>query len=397
MQEWTKKGVIKAMKIQEVILKAMGKEILWSEAADMIGVSYRTMKRWKARYLKEGYDGIMDRRMERPSPKRIPMKELQKVLTLYREGYTGFSVKHFHEYLAEEHRIHWSYTWVKRVLQESGLVPKYKMRGKHRIRRSRRSMAGMMLHLDGSTHEWLRLLPGKNFDLLVLMDDATNEIYEMRLVEQEDTLGCMEVLRDCIAEKGLFCSLYTDRATHFFWTPDTGGKVKEYHLTQVGRALERDCNIRLIPAYSPQARGRSERMNGTLQGRLPQELKRAGIMDLEKANEYLKNVYLARHNRLFKVKPDEEASVFIPIAHPLDLERIFSIQEPRVVNHDNTVHFRNMILQIKASPLRVSFAKCHVLVHEHIDKTLSISYGPHILGRYDDHANPLVQVLGRAA
>lgn len=399
MQEngvYTQKGVIKAMKIQEVILKAFSKEITWIDAADIIGVSYRTMKRIKVKHEKYGYDGLFDRRMRRPSPKRVAVKQIEKILCLYRQRYMGFNVKHFHEHLVEDHEMVLSYTLVKRVLQEAGLVTKEKTRGKHRKRRPRRPLPGMMLHLDGSTHEWFSELPGQLFDLLVLMDDANNEVYGLKLVPQEDTLGCMQIIKECIASKGLFCSLYTDRASHFFFTPQAGEKVQEGHLTQVGRALK-ECNIEPIPSYSPQGRGRSERMNGTLQGRLPFEINLRGIKTLQEANLYLKNFYIPYHNKRFKVKAQQSGTAFLPVAAHIDLERIFSIQEPRVVNHDNTVHFKKMILQIEPSRLRASFAKCRVLVHEHTDGTLSISYGPHILGYFDHQGKPLKTILSRRA
>lgn len=393
---YTQKGVIKAMKIQEVILRAMSKQILWSEAAEIIGVSYRTMKRWKIKYKEHGYDGVFDKRTKQPSPKRVPLKEVEEMLCLYREKYWDFNTKHFYEHLVEDHGITRSYTFVKTALQGAGLVAKEKTRGKHRKKRPRRPLPGMMLHLDGSPYEWLPDLPGQMFDLLVLMDDAHNEVYGMKLVPEEDTLGCMELIKDCIASKGLFCSLYTDRASHFFWTPVAGGKVQEGHLTQIGRALK-ECNIEPIPSYSPQGRGRSERMNGTLQGRLPFEIRLKGIKTLKEANQYLKDFYIPYHNKRFKVKAGQPGSAFVPIASHIDLERIFSIQEPRVVNHDNTVHFKNMILQIEPSQMRVSFAKCRVLVHEHTDQTLSISYGPHILGSFDAQGKALKCEIRKAA
>lgn len=393
---YTQKGVIKAMKIQEVILRAMSREILWSQAAEIIGVSYRTMKRWKVKYKEHGYDGLFDRRTREPSAKRVPLKEVEDILRLYREKYWDFHAKHFHEHLVEDHGIIRSYTFVKAALQGAGLIAKEKTRGKHRQKRPRKPLPGMMLHLDGSTHEWLINLPNEMFDLLVLMDDANNEIYEMKLVPEEDTLGCMEVIKDCIASHGLFCSLYTDRASHFFFTPQAGGKVQEGHLTQIGRALK-ECHIEPIPSYSPQGRGRSERMNGTLQGRLPFEIRLQEIKSLEEANQYLKSFYIPYHNKRFKVKTHQSGSAFVPLAKHVDLERIFSIQEPRVVNHDNTVHFRNMILQIEPSTFRTSFAKCRVMVHEHTDLTLSISYGPHILGHFDAQGKVLNHQLREAA
>ncbi len=384
------------MKIQEVILKAASKQILWTEAADIIGVSYRTMKRWKARYEIHGYDGIFDRRMKRPSPKRVPFKELQTILDLYRTKYHGFNVTHFHEKLQDHHGITRGYTFVKKVLQTAGLVEKSPARGKHRRRRIRKPLAGMMLHLDGSTHEWIPDLPGVFFDLLVLMDDATGVIYGMELVDEEDTPSCMRLLRDCVAAHGIFCCLYSDRASHFFLTPNAGGKVQEGHLTQIGRALS-ELNIRMIPAYSPEARGRGERINETLQGRLCNEFRLHGIQSRDAANLFLKQTYIRQFNQRFAVKAEQPGSAFVPIQTHLDLDRIFSIKEERTVGHDNTVTFERLVLQIEPSHLRISFAKCRVLVHQHLNQTFSITYGPHLLGRYDAQGKLFKAALRSAA
>jgi transposase len=380
-------ATVKAMKIQEVILKAASKQILWMDAADIIGVSYRTMKRWKARYEKQGYDGIFDRRMRRPSPKRAPLAEVQKILELYRTHYQGFNATHFHEKLKEHHGVQRGYTFVKTLLQTAGRMEKTRQRDKHRLRRPRKPLVGMMLHLDGSPHEWIPAEPGVFYDLLTLFDDATNRIYEMALVDEEDTRQCMILLRDCVAKRGIFCSLYSDRASHFFFTPKAPGKVQEGHFTQIGRALN-GLGIRMIPAYSPQARGRGERMNETLQGRLPNELRLHGIKTQEEANRFLKEHYIREFNQRFARPPEQKGSAFVPLPPHLDLDLIFSIQSERTVNHDNTVSYQNRIFQISPSKLRVSFAKCRVTVHEHLDSSVSITYGPHLLGFYPPHNRP---------
>ena len=394
--QYSMAATVKAMKIQEVILKAASKQILWAEAADIIGVSYRTMKRWKARYHAHGYDGIFDRRMRGPSPKCVPFQELQTILSLYRTTYRGFNVTHFHEKLREHHNITRGYTFVKKALQTAQLVERSSARGKHRKRRPRKPLIGMMLHLDGSTHEWIPGLPGVFCDLLVLMDDATGEIYEMMLVNQESTLTCMTVLRDCVAKHGIFCSLYSDRASHFFLTPKAGGKVLEGHLTQIGRALT-ELGIRPIPAYSPEARGRSERINETLQGRLPNELRLHGIKSMEDANRFLKEIYIRQFNKRFAVKAEQSGSAFVPVKAHINLDLVFSVKEERCVGHDNTVTFERTILQIEPSHLRISFAKCRVLVHQHLDQTLSITFGPHLLGHYDPHGKLFKNSHRRAA
>jgi len=394
--QYSMTATVKAMKIQEVILKAASKQILWIDAADIIGVSYRTMKRWKERYDTHGYDGIFDRRMKGPSPKRVPMHELETILSLYRTTYRGFNVTHFHEKLGEHHSITRGYTFVKKALQTAGLVEKSSARGKHRRRRPRKVLIGMMLHLDGSTHEWIPDLPGVFFDLLVLMDDATGEIYEMLLVDEEGTLTCMQLLKDCVAAHGIFCSLYSDRAGHFFFTPKAGGKVLEGHLTQIGRALT-DLGIRPIPAYSPQARGRGERINETLQGRLPNELRLHGIKTKDAANLFLKQTYIRQFNQRFAVKAEQPGSAFVPLLPHIDLDLIFSVKEERTVGHDNTIRFERLILQIEPSHLRVSFAKCRVLVHQHLDSTFSVTFGPHLLGRYDAQGKLFTPAIRSAA
>ena len=394
--QYSMTATVKAMKIQEVILKAASRQILWIEAADIIGVSYRTMKRWKTRYEEHGYDGIFDRRMKGPSPKRVPFQEIETILNLYRTTYRGFNVTHFHEKLAEHHSITRGYTFVKKALQTAGLVEKSSARGKHRRRRPRKALVGMMLHLDGSTHEWIPDLPGVFFDLLVLMDDATGEIYEMLLVDEEGTLTCMQLLKDCVASRGIFCSLYSDRAGHFFFTPKAGGKVLEGHLTQIGRALT-DLGIRPIPAYSPQARGRGERINETLQGRLCNEFRLHGIKTKEAANRFLKETYIRQFNQRFAVKPEQPGSAFVPVQPHIDLDLIFSVKEERTVAHDNTVTFERLVFQIEPSHLRVSFTKCRVLVHQHLDQTFSITFGPHLLGHYDAQGKLLNHTLRSAA
>jgi len=290
MEHYSGAAVERAMKVHEVIMRAMSKEIAWFQAAEIIGISCRQMQRWKRRWENHGYEGLLDRRRGQPSPKRIAVPVLQEVLRLYREQYFDFNVRHFHEKLVAQHNIKLSYTWVKTALQMAGLVKRARKRGKHRKRRERRPLPGMMLHIDGSQHSWFE--DGCYYDLIAIMDDATNEIYYAQLVEAESTCTVMTALRAVVETKGLFCSLYSDRASHFFLTPKAGEPVADKHLTQVGRALL-ELGIRPIPAYSPQARGRSERAFRTWQGRLPQELRLRGIKTLAAANEFLRAEYLA--------------------------------------------------------------------------------------------------------
>ncbi len=353
------------MKIQDVLLKAMAKKITWWEAAEIIGVTDRTMRRWREKLEQHGYSGLADGRRGKPSLKRVPLAE--QVLRLYQETYYDLSIKHFHEKLQAEHEMELSYTWVQLALQGAGLVAKARKRGKHRRRRERRPMAGMLLHIDGSKHQWFG--DERWHDLIVILDDATSEIYYAQLVE-ESTRTVMAGLREVIARKGLFCALYSDRGSHFFVTVKAGDKVDKHRLTQVGRALK-EWGVQMIPAYSPQARGRSERSFGTWQGRMPQELRLAGIQSVEAANQFLGERYMAEFNRQFTVTGRS------------DLDWIFTIQTERVVAKDNTVAIGDRSWQIGKSRFRNTLAGCTVTIHEHLDETVSIRFGPHAIGRFN--------------
>jgi transposase len=382
----------RAMKFQEVILRAMSKQITWMQAAEILGMSDRNMRRYRNRLDKGGYDGLMDRRTQRPSPKRVPMADAEAVLTLYREQYFDFNVRHFHEKLREEHGITLSYTWVKNALQEAGLVARAKKRGRHHKRRPRRPLPGMMLHIDGSTHAWLGSDHGR-FDLVTVMDDATSEIYYARFVEQESTESVMAALRSVVESQGVFCSLYSDRASHFVFTPAGATKPDRSVRTQVGRALGQ-LGIELIHANSPQARGRCERSYRTLQGRLPQELRAAGVHTIEAANGLL-STYLPKHNEQFTVAATESGTAFVPYAGG-ELDKVFSKHHERVIGNDNVVTFGRIKLQIERQTFRFSMAKCRVLVCEHLDGTIAIYYGPNLLGRYDAAGLPLTSPASRS-
>ena len=377
----------RAMKFQEVILRAMAKKITWCQAAEIIGISDRQMRRWYQRYQEFGYDGLFDRRLGRPSPKRVPVETVERMLGLYRDRYFDLNVQHFCEKLRQEHGIHLSYTWVKTALQGAGLVKKGRQRGAHRRRRLRRPLPGMLLHLDGSRHRWLS--DDRWYDLLVVLDDATSEVYYAQLVKEESTRTVMAALRAVIERQGIFCALYSDRASHFFETPKAGGKIDPGRLTQVGRALK-ELGIQMIPAYSPQARGRSERNFGTWQGRLPQELRLRGMRTPEAANEFLREEYIAEFNRRFGVSSTQPGSAFLPCRRG-DLDFIFSIQQTRTVARDNTVQLGDRWLQIEPTGWRGSLAGGRVTVHEHLDGTLTVSYGPHVVGRYNAQGWPLVE------
>jgi transposase len=368
----------RAMKVQEVILRAIAKQITWWQAAEIIGISDRQLRRWQRRYEEHGYTGLIDRRRGRVSERQVPLTTVEEVLRLYKEQYFDFNVRHFHEKLVAQHDIKLSYTWVKRALQGAGLVKKGRKRGVHRKRRPRRPLPGMLVHIDGSEHQWF--CDHRWYDLLVVMDDATSEIYYAQLVAEESTRTVLQALREVLETKGLFCALYSDRASHFFLTPKAGEAVDHDRLTQVGRAMK-ELGVKLIPAYSPQARGRSERGFGTWQGRLPQELRVRGLSTLEEANHFLREEYCREFNQRFSVVASERGTAFVPLRRK-DLDLVFSVQHERVVARDNTVSFANKVWQLERSKLRATLAGCRVTMHQHLDETVSITFGPHLVGRF---------------
>jgi hypothetical protein len=313
------------------------------------------------------------------------------VLRLYREKYFDFSIRHFHEKLESDHNIELSYTWVQQALQGAGLVKRRRRRGPHRRRRERRPLPGMLLHIDGSQHRWLN--DERWYDLIVILDDATSEIYYAQLVEEESTRTVMAALREVIEKKGSFCALYSDRGSHFFVTPKAGEPVDKGRPTQVGRALK-ELAIQLIPAYSPQARGRSERNFGTWQGRLPQELRLANISSVEAANAFLRSRYIAEFNRQFAVAAQEKGTAFRSCSRK-DLAWVFSIQTERVVGKDNTVAIAERRWQIDKTRFRHTLAGCTVTIHEHLDGSISIRYGPHTVAQFDGLGKAIS--TGRAA
>jgi transposase len=369
----------RAMLRRDVIVKAIEGKLTWTQASQVLGVTARHMRRLKERYETDGYDGLWDMRGRRPRRRRIPLETIREVCRLKEGEYADWSVAHFHERLVEEHGIAISETWTRLVLQAAGLVEKAPARGKHRRRRERRPVVGMMVHLDASTHEWIAGLP--RWDLVWAMDDADGRALHGRFVPQEGTLSTMAALREVVGRYGRFAELYHDRASHFGRTSRAGEDPDEVQEGQVTRAL-RVLGIRQIFAKSPQARGRSERAFGTIQGRLPQELAHAGVRDYEAANRYLEEAFLPDFNRRFTVEPSEPGSAWVPMKG-IDLDLVFSARHERVVRGDNTMTFRAMTLQIPPSKSRPHFVRCPVVVHEFPDGTLGVSYRERLLGRYE--------------
>jgi transposase len=365
----------RAMRMQDVILRAISGEISWFAAADILQMTPRNLRRWRERYERWGYNGLVDQR-RCPSKRRVPLAELERVLRLYRERYAGFNGRHFHEIARREHGITLSYSYVKQALQQAGLLRTRKPRGRHRRRREPRACFGELLHLDGSRHPWLALAPDARATLITVVDDATSALLYAQLWPQETTLAVMSALAHVIRTEGLPMALYTDRAGWAFVTPKATGPVDKTRLTQVGRALQQ-LGVEHIPAYSPQARGRSERMNRTLQGRLVNELRVAGIRSVAAANRYLQDVYVPQHNATFRRVPFDPASAFVP-GGAVDLDTILCQQDARVVAPDNTVIVGGRLLQIERQPGRRTCAGLRVVVRHHLDGRITVTRPPDV-------------------
>jgi transposase len=359
----------------EVIMRAIAKEISWIQAAHICQISDRQMRRLKRRYEHDGYKGLVDRRHGRA---RISLATLEQVCTLKRERYPDFTVQHFWEQLQSKHGLGISYTWTKITLQAAGIVEKSPGRGRYRRRRERRPLRGMMVHLDASRHRWLPAVPMQ--DLVVAMDDADGRILYARFVPEEGTASTLAALKHILTTYGRFAELYTDRGSHFCHTAQAGGPPTTEHGGDVSRALK-VLGIRQILAYSPQARGRSERAFETIQGRLPQELRVAGITTYEAANTYLHEHFVPDFNERFTVVPTQPASAFVPVVG-VDLELLLSAQHSRIVQNDSTVFFRSRCLQLPRTAERAHYVRCPVTVHEFPEGTLGLSYQGRELARY---------------
>jgi transposase len=373
------------MRFSSLLDRTEAKELTQEAASEILGINVRTFQRWAERFEAEGDDGLIDRRMGRRSPRRASEEELKRMMGLFRDKYADFTVKHFHEQLQKRHGYVLGYTVTKLALHAAGLVRKAPKRSAHRKKRPRRPLPGMLLHQDGSRHVWIEGLPA--LDLIVTMDDATSEIYSMLLVEEEGTASTFQALREVIGEHGLFCALYTDRGSHYFYTPKAGEKASKTQQTQVGRALSH-LGIEHIAAYSPEARGRSERMFGTLQGRLPKDLRLAGIARVEAANAWLKTHYIAEHNAAFAIKAEQQGTTFVADRHQVWREALCVIEE-RTVANDNTIASAGRRLQLPQSRLRPHFIRTVVRVHAYPDGTASVFLGPHRLATFTADAEEI--------
>lgn len=375
-------AVERAMKAHEVIMRALNGQLTWIQAAEILGRSPRSIRRLRWLLQHRGYDGLFDRRRRTPSPKRAPVAEVQRLLALYRDRYQGFNVRHFHQLARRQHGVRFCYAFVKKALQSAGLVPKHRPRGRHRRRREPRPCFGELLHLDGSRHRWLALVPDRWFTLIAVVDDATKRLLYAQLGEGGESVeAIMTALRAVLEPEGVPMALYTDRAHWAVHTPVAGGGPDRRRPTQVGRALAR-LGIEHILGDSPAARGRSERVNRTLQDRLVNELRIAGITTVAAANRYLRERFIPAFNVEFARPPADPASAFVPLGR-VDLDQILCVEEERVVGRDNVVVIGGVALQVAKQPGRRSCAGLRVLVRRHLDGQYSIWYGARCLGRYE--------------
>jgi len=379
------------MRFTEVYGSWQDDRLTQEEAALILGVSDRTFRRYLCRYEESGLDGLADRRLTQISHRSAPVDEVMALLDLYRSRHQGWNARHFHDWYREQGGSR-SYTWVKNQLQQAKLIPKAKLKGVHRKRRAASALPGMMIHQDGSTHEWV---PGQKWDLISTMDDATNEHYSMFFCDEEGTDSSFQGVKETIEKHGLFCCFYSDRGSHYWHTPEAGGKVDKSNPTQFGRAMAH-LGISMIAAYSPEARGRSERAFDTHQGRLPNELALLGITTIEGANRYLQETYLPAFNRKFAHPAREEGSAFMPYIGP-PLADILCEQYDRTVQHDNCVRFENLVLQIPRNEYRCNYIKAKVRVHRHLDGTFAIFHGPRKLADYDSKGQQAQETVQKAA
>lgn len=362
------------------------------EASRLLGVCERTFRRQLSRYEEGGIEGLRDKRLGQVSHRRVPVDELTRMLAEYRDQYRGWNVRHFHWHYRNKHKGTRSYTWVKNSLQKAGEVAKATAKGKHRRRREPSPLPGMMIHQDASSHEWV---PDKKWDLVVTMDDATNEQYSMFFVEEEGTTSSFRGVREVIEEHGLFSSFYSDRGGHYWNTPVAGGKVDKGNPTQFGKAMAH-LGITMIPAYSPEARGRSERMFRTHQDRLVKELALNGITEMEDANRYVAKVYMPAFNMEFKRPAREKGSAFVPYAGS-DLGDVLCEKYERVVGNDNCVRFEGMVLQIPAVQHRFHFVKATVKVCKYPDGQMAVFHGPRKLAVYNSMGKEVKRVEAKVA
>ena len=383
---------LRKMRFEEAYEGWTEKRFTQEEAALLLNVTDRTFRRYLAKYEEEGLNGLIDKRLHQLSHRRAPVDEVITLTSLYRHHYRSWNIKHFYSFYKRLHAGKRSYTWVKQTLQKEGVVAKSPKRGAHRKKRERSPIEGMMLHQDGSAHEWI---PDEKWDLIATLDDATSEHYSLFFIEEEGTASSFQGIKEVIEKKGLFCSLYTDRGSHYWTTPEVGGAVDKANLTQFGRAMQK-LGIEMIPAYSPEARGRSERMFRTHQERLPKELAMHGITTMQEANKYLQEIYMPAFNAEFAVPAAVEGTAFVSWING-DIDDVLCEQYERTVGKDNCVRFEGLVLQIPKDQHRYHYVKAKVRIHRYVDGQMAIFHGPRKLADYDAKGEIKLPLQSKAA
>lgn len=379
---------VKEQKRLHVLNELEAGRITNRKASELIGVTERHIYRLKAKYRIEGAKALEHGNRGRESPRRIPDAIRAQVVNLVREKYRGFNDHHLTELLRERHDILLSRSTVRRLRQEVGLASPRKRRApKHRSRRERYPRRGMLLQIDGSDHDWLEGR-GPGLTLIAAIDDATGEIPFALFRDEEDAAGYFLLLRRIVEAYGLPLALYADRHT-IFRSPKKPTIEQELAgeapRSQFGRLVD-ELGIELIPSYSPQARGRVERLFGTLQDRLVKELRLEKVCSLEEANRFLED-FLPRFNAGFTQDPTEPESAYLRLPKDVNLEALFCFKHQRKVRNDNTISFAGHILQIPPDRHRGNYARCRVEVRQHMDGRLSVWHQGRKLTTFDPEEN----------
>lgn len=378
-REWIRMTAREQRRAQLLARVIAGELKLW-EAAVVLGMSVRQVRRLKGALLRQGPAGLAHANRGRASPRRLSPTLRQHVIDLYLGRYRGLNHQHFCELLDQREHLRLSVASVRRILKAAGLgSPHTRRPTPHRRRRERMPAEGMLLQLDGSPHRWLGP-DGPRWSLLSAVDDATGEPVGALFRDQEDTAGYLLLLRHIVTTRGIPAAIYRDRHS-IFRSPGTEILDIDQQLvststspqpTQLGRVLA-ELGIESIAAASPQAKGRIERSWRTHQDRLVAELRLAGVTTLEQANAFLAD-YLARYRQRFGVSPTSPDSAYVPISPGTDLERIFCCKYTRKVASDNTLRFAGQRLQLLPGRDRLSYARLVVEVHQRLDGSLVVVY-----------------------
>lgn len=362
-----------------VVFQALDRgELVMAEAAVLLALSSRQIRRLRQGVRRRGPRALVHGNRGRPSPRRIPEAVRNRIIRLAKTTYAGVNHKHLSELLAEREALTVSHPTLHRILRDAGIrSPRRRRPPRHRRRRERMPQAGLLVQLDGSNHDWLQQR-GPRLTLLAAIDDATGEVLAATFRDEEDAHGYFIVLRQLMQVKGIPVAVYSDRHGIFRQTRRATPTLREQlqgHTgtpTQIARALQ-ELGIRWIPASSPQAKGRIERLFGTFQDRLRAELRLADVHDRDGANAFLRK-FLPRFNRRFDQPPANPTPAYRPWPTGLDPQTVFCFKYTRIVSNDNTLTLAPHHIQLLPNPLRHSYAKAVVEAHERLDGSIVVFY-----------------------